>query len=265
MMSRNKCSLISRPQGVDMVSNKKLSLILLAGTLLLSACGDGSDQSTDEGAAGGIEGGTEGGITGATTADGTAGGEATLDVTVEAGPSDGAAGVETTAEAGIDLEALEVDARGGGAAAIDAAWEQIGGLEAGAPFKLTLSEADMEAKIAAEMEAQGFGANMTDFDVTLDNQQIGVSFNFTAEGAPVSVPASILFNASIDANGDLQLEATEAQAGPVALPPEALTGLSEALAQVMVGARSNGEADVTLTNLVIAGGEMTIEGTVKPE
>jgi hypothetical protein len=259
--------MISCPQGVDMVLKKQPRLPVVAGALILlilTACGD----RTNAGQSGGIQGGTEGGITGGANIGGTAGGEATIEGTTEGGSGDGAtveAGVEVTAEASIDVEALEVDARGGGAAAIDAAWEQIGVLEAGAPFTLTISEAEMEEKITAQMEAQGFGANMTDFNVTLDNQQIGVSFNFTAAGTPVSVPASVLFDASIDANGDLQLVATEAQAGPVSLPPEILTGLSEALAQIMLGARSNGEADVTLTNLVIAGGEMTIEGTVKPK
>lgn len=173
------------------------------------------------------------------------------------------------AEQGSDTGSSEplpanFDIRGGGADAIDAAWAEVGRLDADAPFKITMSESDLEAKLTDAMAERGF-SSLTDLDISFQDQQIGVSFTLTlTEPASVSVPATILFDASIDSNGGLALETVRAEAGEVSIPPEMLTAFSEAITQVILGASSSADAAITLTDLFVNFGEMTIRGRVNP-
>lgn len=157
------------------------------------------------------------------------------------------------------------DIRGGGADAIDAAWAEVARLDAGVPFRITMTEGDLESRLTAAMAERGFGSSIGDLDIAFQDQQIGVSFNLTlTEPVSASVPATVLFDASIDSNGDLKLEAVSAEAGQASIPQEMLAAFSEALTQAMLGASTTAEADVTLTGLFIDFGEMAIRGTVKP-
>lgn len=160
---------------------------------------------------------------------------------------------------------VEIDARGSGEVSLDAAWAQAVEMPPGVPFRITISEAEIEDKILSSMTSSGYGANISSLDVTLQNGQIGLSFIFTVpDRTSAQVQASVVFNASIDANGDLVLTVASAEAGRFSIPPEMLTAFSDALAEAMTGAASSAETEVTLTSLVIADGLMTIEGYAQP-
>jgi hypothetical protein len=152
-----------------------------------------------------------------------------------------------------------------GETSLEEAWRQAYELPPGVPFSVTATEAQVEAQILAAMAASGYGGNISDFNVTLDNGQIGVSFTYNmTQPVSRSVPASAVFAASIDSNGDLVLTTVSASAGQLTLPPEMVAVLNEAVTQALVGARSNMEADVTLTGLFIDDGSMAVTGYVTP-
>jgi hypothetical protein len=251
-----------------MIGKRIMLLGVLFATLTLAACarssGGGQGPASGGQGPGGIQGG-DGGNPGAGPG-GQAAGGSQVEITAEANGATAAPTIQTTAETTTEVssEAFEVDTRGGGQAAVEEAWAQIDALDQGMPFKLTISEAELEAMITAQMEAQGLGEQLSEFNISLDNQQVGVTFTLTPEQGPRdSVSASVVFNASIDENGDLKLEVASAAAGRAEIPPEALAGLSDALAEAMTGASANADADVTLTELVIDDGLMTIKGYVK--
>jgi hypothetical protein len=162
-------------------------------------------------------------------------------------------------------EPVAIAATGGSADSLDTAWATARSQPQGVPFRITTDEATIEAKIYAKMAASGYGSNISDLNVMLDNQQIGMSFTLTlTQPRTISATGSVVFNASIDGNGDLVLSVASATFGQFKIPPEMLTALTEALTEAMVGARSSAEADVTLTELVIFGGQMIIVGYAVP-
>jgi len=158
---------------------------------------------------------------------------------------------------------VNIDATGG--ESLEEAWRQAYELPPGVPFSVTTTEAEVEAAILAGMAASGYGSNVSDLNVTLDDGLIGISFTYNlTQPVSRSVPASVVFAASIDSNGDLVLTATSASAGQFSIPPEMLTALNEAVSAALIGARSNMESDVTLTELAIDNGIMTVTGYVTP-
>jgi predicted small lipoprotein YifL len=154
-------------------------------------------------------------------------------------------------------------------------WSQAYALPAGVPFAVTLTEAQVEALIAEAMAKSSYGSKVSSIDVTLNNGQIGVAFTTTISQkvgprtVDVSGTATVIFNASIDANGKLvlgvasaTLTATTGQ--QISIPPEMLTVLNTTVSQALTGASSSAESEVTLTELTISGGTMTIKGYVTP-
>ena len=136
-------------------------------------------------------------------------------------------------------------------------------------FIVTVDEFELiEAMIAEAMAQSGYGSNISNIDVTLSNGQIGVAFTLTISQkvgqrtVDVSGTAMIIFNASIDANGDLVLSVASATVSvasgqEISIPPEMLTVLNTALSEAITGASSSAETEVTLTELTISGGTMT--------
>ncbi len=185
----------------------------------------------------------------------------------EAAEATAEATTEATAEppAQPAAEPVAIAATGGNAESLDAAWATARSQPQGVPFRITTDEATIEAKIYAKMAESGYGSSISDLNVTLDNQQIGMSFTLTlTQPRTISASGSVVFDASIDGNGDLVLSVASASFGQFNIPPEMLTALTEALTEAMIGARSSAEADVTLTELIISGGQMTIAGYAVP-
>jgi hypothetical protein len=161
------------------------------------------------------------------------------------------------------------------AEALRGAWSQAYQLPAGVPFAVTITEAQVEAMIAEAMAKSGYGSNVSSIDVTLNNGQIGVAYAVTLSQkvGPKTVNASgtvtVIFNVAIDTNGKLALTVASATvsmaSGPqISIPPEMLTALNMAVSEAITGASGSAEAEVTLTELVISGGTMTVKGYVTP-
>lgn len=159
--------------------------------------------------------------------------------------------------------------------ALRGVWSQAYQLPAGVPFTVTITEAQVEAMIAEAMAKSGYGSNVSSIDVTLNNGQIGVAFTLTLSQkvGPKTVSgsgtATVVFNAAIDANGKLALTVASATvsvaSGPqISIPPEMLAVLNVALSEAITGASGSAEAEVTLTEIAISGGTMTVKGYVTP-
>ncbi len=157
-----------------------------------------------------------------------------------------------------------IDARGGGAESLAGAWEQAYDLPAGVPFRITVSEDEVEAMISQRMAESGYGGAISEIKVRLDDGQIRVRFTLTiTQPRTISVEGEVVFTAEIDGDGNLALTVTSAEFGRISLPPEMLDALSAALAAAITGAASSAEAEVTLTELIIDDGLMTVSGTVR--
>jgi hypothetical protein len=160
------------------------------------------------------------------------------------------------------------EAKGGSADSLKGAWSQVYQMPPGVPFAVTTTEAEIEAMINEKMAASGYGDKISNLNVTLDNGQIVVSFTLTInqqvgpKKVELSADGSVVFAASIDSSGQLALAIVSADFGKISIPPEMLEPLSEAISQAITGAAAGSQANVTLTSLVIDGGEMTVKGYV---
>jgi hypothetical protein len=158
------------------------------------------------------------------------------------------------------------------AEAFEQAWRQAYELPPGVPFSVTMTEAQIEARIAQAMAASGY--NVSEVDVSLDNGQIGVTFGVSmtvgATGRSVNAQAELVFAVSVDGNGDIVVNVVSAKAsaavGSVDIPPEMLTALNAAINQAISGAdvAAQSGVDVTFTGVVIDNGAITVSGYVTP-
>jgi hypothetical protein len=238
-----------------MSKRRFLVALLLIAAVLLAACGDsgGRGDNQGQGNAAGNQGGGQPGQQDAGQGQGSGPGNQ--------GQGQGQGGDQPATGEGP----VAIEVRGNSPEALQRAWEDIRALGPNTPFTLNVSEQQLEAQLTAAVTASGQEVGVSDLDITLDNNQIAASFTLgLTQPTNVSVPASAVFEASIDANGDLQLIVVEAQAGQVPVPEAVLTVLSEALVEAMTGAQSSAEADVTLTAVAVDDGVMTLTGYRNP-
>ena len=184
--------------------------------------------------------------------------------------SDGGAGsayadptVAVAYETAQAVAPLVVEAMEGSGASLDAAWDAVYDLPPGFPFQLTVSQAEIDAKITMALAASPTGGeNVEDVAVTLDNGLITVGL--MVKTGPRSVSGSVVVQPSIDSEGRLVLTVISATLGPVSVPPEMLSMVNVALEQAIVGARDYAEVEVVLTGLAVDDGFMTVSGFVAP-
>ncbi len=173
---------------------------------------------------------------------------------------------EPTAEAAPVGEPVMLEAKDGTADSLQQAWDSAFALESGVPFTITTTETEVEALIAARMAEAGTGEAISEMNVTFADGQITLSFTLTLEinDQETQVESQIVFVPSIDAEGNLALEVVSAQAGQLELPEETLTLMSSAMAQGLTGAREqvDAEAELTLTEVIAADGQLTVSGYV---
>lgn len=157
--------------------------------------------------------------------------------------------------------------------AVDEAWQRVYDLPPGYPFSMTLTEAQIEARINEAIALSGYGENIEDIDVSLQNGQIGVYFamGMTVGTREVKGSASVVFSVTVDSNGDLDVAVASAEVstavGSASVPPEMLAVFNQALEEAITGeaVAAQAGADVTFTEVVISGGAITISGYVSPD
>ncbi len=194
--------------------------------------------------------------------------EATAEVTTEPGTE------ATTAPAPLPgTTPVFIEATGGTADSLTQAWQQAYTLPPGMPFSLTATEAELEARIAQAMTASGYGQNVSDYDVSLNNGQIGLSFALTIQalgGGGTNGTMMMIFTVTVDGNGDLAVNMVSAEftagTGVLIIPPEILLAFNTAVNMAVSGAdvAAQYNVNVTFTAVVISGGRITISGYVTP-
>ncbi len=190
--------------------------------------------------------------------------------TAEPGPVEEAPTEEPQPEAPAEPVVIEVPDIT--AEAFEEAWSQAYELPPGVPFSVTMTEAQIEARIAQAMAASGY--NVSEVDVSLDNGQIGVTFGVSmtveATGRSVNAQAELVFAVSVDGNGDIVVSVVSAEVsaavGSIDVPPEMLTALNAAINQAISGAdvAAQSGVDVTFTGVEIDDGAITVSGYVTP-
>ena len=170
-------------------------------------------------------------------------------------------------------EPVVIEVSEGTVEALNEAWLQVYQLPEGVPFSVTMTEAEIEARIAQALAVGGYGY-VSDVDVMLDNGQIGVTFTLSttvgATGRTVRATASVVFAVAVDGNGDVVVTVVRAEVsaavGSVSIPPEVLTALNQAISAAITGAEASAQTgvDVTFTEIVISGGTITVSGYVTP-
>lgn len=164
----------------------------------------------------------------------------------------------------VVFEALE-----GSAESLSEAWSSAYALEAGVPFTVTTSEAEVAALIAARLAETDLAETFSDVAVTLEGGQI--TFNFTlmlrSGEQEIPTPTSVVFTPSVDADGHLVVEVVSVEAeGLPSIPEEVLNVASMALTAAISGAQERAEAgvEVTFTGVVVEDGRLSISGFVTP-
>lgn len=141
------------------------------------------------------------------------------------------------------------------------AWSQVYAAPAGVPFTITTDEAAMALSITNAMAASGFGSNVSDLTVSLNNNLITVEFTVNVGGT--SADGRVSFSAFAQ-NGQVVVTMTSLQFGRFTVPPDMLDALTVALAQAMTGTGDPAQAQVTITDLFIDDGQMIVSGVVGP-
>jgi hypothetical protein len=172
-------------------------------------------------------------------------------------------------------EPVVIEASGDSAEAIDQAWQQAYELPAGVPFSVTISSAQIQAKVNQAMALSPYGgSNFTNLNVVLDNGQVGMTFGFTLGATGRSLNGSAFFNVTVNSQGEIVVtvasaEVTGSTIGSFSIPPEMLTALNEALTLAFAGTSVQEQAgvpgQVVFTSVVIDDGYATITGYVVPE
>lgn len=165
----------------------------------------------------------------------------------------------------VELEALD-----GTAESLIEAWEEAYNLSPGVPLSVTATEAEVEAYISQAMVMSGYGENVNDIAVMLDNGQLGVTFEVKLGQLNRMASASVVFAVALDAAGGITASVVSAEVSgerdQAELPPDMMAALNQAVSAALSGAEVSEQAgvDVTFTGLVIDDGAITISGYVTP-
>lgn len=142
---------------------------------------------------------------------------------------------------------------------LSGAWTEVYSLGIGMDFVLSTNEVAFEQAILSSMAAAGYGGSIEDLTVRLDNNLIALEFSIVV-GA-TSNDGRMSFGAFAQ-NGEVIITMISLQFGQFTVPPDMLDGLNAAIALALVGAQSADAAQVTVHDIIISGGVMTVTGTV---
>jgi hypothetical protein len=139
------------------------------------------------------------------------------------------------------------------------AWTEIYAAPVGLPFSITTDEEAMALAIETALYAAGYGENISDLTVSLNNGLITVEFTVTF--GPTGADGRITFSAYAE-NGQAIITMTSLQFGRFTVPDELLNAVNVAIAQALTGASDASQAQVTIDEIFIDDGIMIISGVV---
>jgi len=125
---------------------------------------------------------------------------------------------------------------------------------------LVIDEAELTSLIAFELQKQETPVIQQPQVFLRDGQmQIGAAI---MQG-DASVPVQIIVGVSVDSNGQPVFQIVSAAVGPVALPEDLVTAISEQLTHTFDQNIRPRMGDVFINSISIADGKMTIQGTTR--
>lgn len=139
------------------------------------------------------------------------------------------------------------------------AWTEVYAAPEGFPFTLTTDEETLALTIESAMVAAGYGENVSDLNVRLNNSLVTLELAVTV--ANETKEGRIGFSVFAQ-DGEIVITLRSLQFDRFTVPPELLDALNIALAQALSGASDASQAGVTIDDVFIGDGELVISGTV---
>ncbi|MGB8213925.1 MAG: hypothetical protein WCE68_10240 [Anaerolineales bacterium] len=125
---------------------------------------------------------------------------------------------------------------------------------------LVITEAQLTSYVAAWLQTQAQPL-FTNPQVYLQNSQMQVYG--TANQGNLQANIEIIVTAGVDAQGQLDIELTSADFGPLPVPPGLKDTVTAAIQEAYTGAVGPAATGFRLESITIAGGTMTIVGRIK--
>ena len=138
-------------------------------------------------------------------------------------------------------------------------WSEIYASPTGVHFTLKTDEERMTEAVNNTIASAGFGDNVSNLNVRLNNSLITVEFGVTFGTASANGRITI---SAFAQTGKAVITMTSVQFGQLILPQEFLDALNAAIAHALTGAANENQAQVTIDEITIDNGEMEITGTV---
>lgn len=125
---------------------------------------------------------------------------------------------------------------------------------------ITITEEQLTSYLAMKLQQQA-NPLLTDPQVYLQDGQIQIYGR--AEKGNFEATALIVLTAGVDENGELKIELTSADFGPLPIPEGLLDALTAMIDEAFTGSVGPVATGIRLTSVTVAGGVMTISGQIK--
>lgn len=127
---------------------------------------------------------------------------------------------------------------------------------------LELTEAQLTSYVHYRLAEQP-DSSLKDVQIYLRDGKLQL-FGNAVVNQTTTVPASIILSVSINAEGRAVAKVESADFGPIPVPTDQLTKISDNLNQLLAEQFQSGGATLKLTTITIADGKMTVQGTLSP-
>jgi hypothetical protein len=124
---------------------------------------------------------------------------------------------------------------------------------------ISITEQQMSTFVAVAA-AQNPAFLLANPQVDMRDGEMEVSGSYSS--GPVNAQAEIIMEVSVNAEGIPVIEVTSARVGPLPVPPELLTTVSDAINDAVTGELVSTATGFTLVSIVITEGLLTISGTL---
>jgi hypothetical protein len=159
--------------------------------------------------------------------------------------------------------AFLVDVIVGATGTFSAMWAEFDNLPPGTSFGVTVTEADVEAGINQALVTSGYSDSVHIQNVALGDGQVSLSFTLMLPPFNTDIPAKATLEPSIDDEGNLVINVVSAEFSQVQAPAESLAILNQAISEAMADVQASAQADLRLTEIVVANGEVIVSGYVE--
>lgn len=125
---------------------------------------------------------------------------------------------------------------------------------------ITITEPQLTSYLATKLQQQA-DPLLTDPQVYLQDGQIQIYGR--AEKGNFAATALIILTAGVDKNGELKIELTSADFGPLPIPTGLLDAITAMIDEAFTGSVGPVATGIRLTSITVADGVMTVTGQIK--